>query len=257
MYILVLSRKKHLSIIVIFVLLVLVYALFSVIRYVLPETEIVIARRVSLVLPHSTKMSDIYMSSKENSPIIETGLRSESKWKTATIRQYDMSEITFKYPDALRLEDIINLGQEIRIHMNYHHTNNKVHGFFQVWKLDRRLEDFLNESKKYSSMTFVNFRESEIKVQGLSGFMWEYIFMDTANDIKGFEAFLENGNEMYRFSMFVYDSDYKPKYKRIFKRMVQSLRIKGSAVLPDISFVRFTNHPEHVVRTKNKSFLFL
>lgn len=257
MYILVLTRKKHLTIIVISILLVLAYALFNVIRYVLPETEIVIARRVSLVLPHSTKMSDIYMSSKEDSPIIETGLRSESKWKTATIRKYEMSEITFQYPDVLRLEEIINLGQEIRIHMNYHHTNNKVHGFFQVWKLNRNLEEFLNESKKFSSMTFINFKESAIKVQGLNGFMWEYIFMDTANDIKGFEVFLENGNEMYRFSMFVSDMDYKPQYKRIFKRMFQSLRIKGAAVLPDISFVRFTNLPEHIVRTKHKSFLFL
>ncbi|HEY8500535.1 MAG TPA: hypothetical protein VIL89_07955 [Clostridia bacterium] len=243
MYILVLARKKNLGIILIPILLVLAYALFNIIRYILPETGIVIARRISLVFPHSTKMSDIYMSSKENSPIIETGSRFDDKWKTAAIKQYDMSEITFQYPDALRLEEIINLGQEIRIHMNFHHINNKVHGFFQVWKLNRNLEEFLNESKKYSSMTFINFNESAIKVKDLNGFMWEYIFMDTKNDIKGLEAFLENGNEMYRFSMFVSNTDYKPQYKRIFKRMIQSLRIKESSVTPDLSFVKFTNYP--------------
>lgn len=250
MYILVLTRKKNLSIVLIPILLVLVYALFSIIRYILPETEIVIARRVSLVMPHSTKMSDIYMSSKESSATIETGSRFEGKWKTATIKQYEMSEITFQYPDALRLDEIINLGQEIKIHMNYHHTNNKVHGFFQVWKLNRNLEEFLDESKKYSSMTFINFNESAIKVKGLNGFMWEYVFMDTKNDIKGFEAFLENGNEMYRFSMFVSNTDYKPQYKRIFKRMFQSLRIKGSSALPELSFVRFTNSLETCIPDK-------
>ncbi|HAA24976.1 MAG TPA: hypothetical protein DCE11_02475 [Ruminiclostridium sp.] len=250
MYILVLTRRKYLLITVISIILVLAYALVGIIRHTLPETEIVIARRVSLILPHSTKMSDIYMSSKESSPIIETGLRFEDKWKTATIQQYDMSEITFQYPDALRLDEIINLGQEIRIHMNFHHTNNKVHGFFQVWKLDRNLEEFLNESKKYSSMTFINFSESAIKVQELNGFMWEYVFMDTKNDIKGFEVFLENGNEMYRFSMFVLSTDYKPQYKRIFKRMYKSLRIKKAAILPDLSFVGFESHREHAMRTK-------
>jgi len=241
MHILVLTRRKYLIVTVIFILLAMIYALAGIIRHMLPETEIVIARRVSLVFPHSTKMSDIYMSSKENSPIIETVSRSDGKWKTAAIRQYEMSEITFKYPDVLRLEEMINLGQEIIIHMNYHHTNNKVHGFFQVWKLNRNLEEFLNESKKFSSMTFISFNESAIKVNDLNGFMWEYIFMDTKNDIKGFEAFLENGNEMYRFTMFINNTDYKPQYKRIFKRMFQSLRIKGSAVLPELSFVRFAN----------------
>ncbi|NLG89365.1 MAG: hypothetical protein GX494_09185 [Clostridiaceae bacterium] len=237
MHILVLTRKKYLLITVIFIFFVLAYTLAVIIRHILPETEIVIARRISLILPNSTKMSDIYMSSKEDSPIIETGLRFEDKWKTATVRQYDMSEITFQYPDALRLDEIIGLGQEIRVHMNFHHANNKVHGFFQVWKLDRSLEEFLNESKKYSSMTFINFSESAIKVQDLNGFMWEYVFMDTKNDIKGLEAFLENGNEMYRFSMFVMAADYKPQYKRIFKRMFKSLRIKKAAVLPEISFI--------------------
>ena len=137
MHILVLTRKKYLLITVIFIFFVLAYTLAVIIRHILPETEIVIARRISLILPNSTKMSDIYMSSKEDSPIIETGLRFEDKWKTATVRQYDMSEITFQYPDALRLDEIIGLGQEIRVHMNLQHANYKAHGSFQEWKPDR------------------------------------------------------------------------------------------------------------------------
>ena len=61
---------------------------------------------------------------------------------------------------------------------------------------------------------------------------------------------MENGNEMYRFSMFVSNTDYKPQYKRIFKRMFQSLRIKGSSALPELSFVRFTNSLETCIPDK-------
>jgi DNA-binding LacI/PurR family transcriptional regulator len=136
------------------------------------------------------------------------------------------------YPDKLRID------------------RDKLNGYYDAFRKNDLEIPKKYESKKYSSMTFINFNESAIKVKEFNGFMWEYVFMDTKNDIKGFEAFLENGNEMYRFSMFVSNTDYKPQYKRIFKRMFQSLRIKGSSALPELSFVRFTNSLETCIPDK-------
>lgn len=237
MYIMVITKRKRLNTILISVmaalLLIGVLKLFSLI---IPETEITVDQRVSILFPNPTKMSSIYMTSP-NTPAIHTGSLIGRRWNTETIKQLDMSEITFQYPEVLRMDEIRNLGPEISVHVNFHHSNNKVHGFFQVWSLNQPLDEFLNTSKKYSSMSFANFDEYPIKVQGFKGFIWDYVFISRTQDIKGMEAFIENGKEMYRFAMFVAEPDYKPQYKRIFMRMVESLRVKGTGTVSDLSYV--------------------
>lgn len=94
-------------------------------------------------------------------------------------------------------------------------------------------EEFIDNSKKLSSMTFTDFNESRLKLHGMNGIMWEYVYITRTQDIKGIEIFIGNGPEMYRFAAFIPKHEYTPKYKRIIKRMAKSLKIKNtvSAVL--------------------------
>ena len=237
MYVLLITRKKPLNTAIIAVLsLVLISSIYMLVSFLTPEAEITLEQRISVLLPASTKMHSIYMKTP-NLPAVEAGSLAGVKWKTEIINQLDMSDITFQYPETLRLEDIRNLGHEIIMHMNFHHNDEKLHGFFQVWNMNQSLKDFLGTSKKYSSMTFLEFKQSEIKVQELEGYTWEYVFMNKDEDIIGMEAFLENGSEMYRFSFFIPKKDYKPVYKKIFQRMYRSLKVKGTASASNLSYV--------------------
>lgn len=78
-------------------------------------------------------------------------------------------------------------------------------------------------------MTFESFHETSFKVQQLDGVMWEYVFLTKMRDVHGLEAFIENGDEMYRFTMYIDEENYKPTYKKMLQKMVQSLRVKGKA----------------------------
>jgi len=237
MYILVLTRKKSLNTtIIVFLSLALMLGIYKLLSFLIPESEITLEQRISVILPGKTEMYTIYMKAP-NLPSVETGALAGVKWKTEVIHQPEMSDITFQYPETLRLDEIKNLGHDISIHMNFNHVDKKLFGFFQVWNLKQPLSEFLSTSKRYSSLTFLDFKQSEIRVQDLKGFLWEYVYMSKDEDIVGIEAFLENGSEMYRFSVFVPKKDYKPVYKRIFQRMYRSLRVKGQGSTPDLSYV--------------------
>jgi hypothetical protein len=227
MYLVVITRKKWLNtILVLFMSFLLLFGLIQLILLLSPQTEITLEQRISILFPASTQMSSIYMTSP-NMPAIQADSIIGKKWNTQKIEQLNMSEISFQYPETIRLDEIRNMGQEITIHINYNHNNGKMCGFFQVWKLNRPLGEFLNTSKKYTSMTFKSFSESDFNVKELDGVLWEYVFLGKTQDIKGIEVFLENGSEMYRFSMFMPYEDYKPVYKKVFLRMVRSLKVMG------------------------------
>lgn len=237
MYILVLTRKKSLDAAIILLLFfVLILGIYKLVDFFIPESEITLEQRISVILPGKTEMHAVYMKTS-NLPSVEAGSLAGVKWKTEIIHQPEMSDITFEYPETLRMDEIKNLGHDISIHMNFSHIDKKLHGFFQVWNMKQPLNEFLSTSKKYSSLTFLDFKQSEIKVQELKGFLWEYVYMGKDEDIIGMEAFLENGPEMYRLSVFIPKKDYKPVYKRIFQRMYRSLRVQGPGPTPDLSYV--------------------
>jgi len=226
MYLVVITRKRWLnSVLVTMISFMLLWCLFQAARHLLPETEITLEQRVSFRFPQSATMSAIYMTSPDL-PAVQADSLIGKKWETKKIEQLDMSEIQFRYPETLRLDEIQSLGHEISIHLNYQHRNNKMVGFFQAWMLKQPLKEFLALSKKYSSMTFESFKESNFQVQDMNGVMWEYVFLSRTGDIHGLEAFIENGQEMYRFSMFINKEDYKPAYKKMLQQMVKSFRIK-------------------------------
>lgn len=225
MYVLVFTRKKRKALFTLLGAILILLGIFQAINVLMSGFEITLGQRLSLKIPSSVEMSSMYLT-EPTQPYLQTGSVLAKSLKTETIKRHGLSEITFQYPETLRMDEIQNLGPEISVHINFKHSNNKMAGFFQAWNINQSVEELLNTSKKYSSMTFTEFNESKLKVQGMNGIMWEYVFISQTQDIKGIEIFIENGHEMYRFSMFVPNKDYKPEYKRIILRMAKSLRIK-------------------------------
>ncbi len=238
MYLVVITRKKWLnSVLVTLISFMLLWCLFQAARHLLPKTEITLEQKISFRFPQSAAMSAIYMTSP-NLPAVQADSLIGKKWETQKIEQSDISEIQFRYPETLRLDEIQSMGLEISIHLNYQHKNNKMVGFFQVWKLKQPMKEFLTLSKKYSSMTFESFKESNFQVQEMNGVMWEYVFLSRTRDVHGLEAFIENGKEMYRFTMYIDKEDYKPAYKKMLQQMVKSLRVnEKSNSAQEASFV--------------------
>lgn len=232
MVLFVFTRKKRLNAAIILAISSLfIWALLQAIRLILPQTEITLEQRVSFLFPVSSTMTAIYMTSPDY-PAVQADSVIGKKWETQKIEQMNMSEISFQYPETLRLDEIRSLGPEITIHMNYQHQNGKMFGFFQVWKMKQPLKEFLAISRKYSSMTFESFQETDFKVQQMNGVLWDYVFISRTKNIHGLEAFVGNENEMYRFTMYVDQEDYKPAYNKMLQKMVQSLRINGKAEEP-------------------------
>jgi len=227
MHVLVITRKKRNIILLFFGIVIIILCTLRLIQALVFGSEVVIGYRLSLKVPSYVEMSSIY-TAEPAQPFIQTVSALGTKLKTETIRRNDFSEITFQYPETLRMGEIQNLGHEITVHVNFKHNDNKMIGFFQIWNLNQPFEEFIENSKKLSSMAFAEFSEKNIKIQGMNGIVWEYVYISRTQDIKGVEIFIENGSEMYRFSMFVPESNYKPQYKSIIMRMAKSLKIKDT-----------------------------
>lgn len=225
MYVLVLTRKKRAALFITFIAVLIFLALFHLIQVLTPGFDITLMNRFSMKVPASVEVSSIFTTYPDQ-PYVQVGSVFGQKLKTETIKRQGLSEISFQYPETLRMDEIQNLGEEVTIHINFKHSDNKMAGFFQVWTLNQSLEELLDRSKKMSSMTFTEFNESKLKVQGMDGILWEYVFITATSDIKGVEIFIENGTEMYRFSMFALKDDYKHEYKKIITKMAKSLKIK-------------------------------
>jgi len=226
MYVLFFTSKKKRSMLLLLGAVLLLFCICLLVHALIPGSEVTLDHRLTFKFPRSIEMSSIH-ALEPGRPYIQASSITGINLKTETIHRDGLSDITFQYPETLRMGEIQNLGHEITVHINFKHSNNKAAGFFQVWNLSQPLEEFLDNSKKVSSMTFTEFDESSLDIQGMNGVLWEYSYITRTHDIKGVEIFIENGSEMYRFSIFVPKNEYNPGYKRIIMRMAKSLRIKN------------------------------
>lgn len=227
MYVLVISKKKKNTILLVAGIVFIFFGVCMLIGFFTSGSGINIGYRLSFMVPPSVEIASVY-AAEPDGHYIETGALFGNRLKTETIKHNGLSEITFQYPEVLRMGEIQNLGHEITVHVGFKHNNGKMLGFFQVWNLSQPFNEFIENAKKLSSLTFTNFNESRLKIQGMNGILWEYVYITRTQDVKGLEIFINNGSEMYRFSMFMSERDYKPSYKRILMRMAKSLRIKDT-----------------------------
>lgn len=120
-------------------------------------------------------------------------------------------------------------GGEIIYSLFFKSPDSKLHGFVQVWNIDKPLEQFVNESKQSAvgAVEFKYFNVGQVMVDRKIGYLLDYSRPNDQNIYyKGYEALIEGNNKVYRVSFFVEEKDWKEYYKMIFNTIIQSFKIK-------------------------------
>ncbi len=139
-------------------------------------------------------------------------------------------KFSFKLPSDWKAWNETFGGNEIIYHMYFVAPDNRLHGMVQVWKLEKPLKQFLEESKK-SAVGVIDFKYyniKEIMPNKKKGYLIEYSrAVDDGKYIKAQEAFIEgDANEVYRLSFYSNENDWKSYYPLIFNKVLKSFEIK-------------------------------
>lgn len=135
--------------------------------------------------------------------------------------------IKYKLPSEWYVKKQEVFGDEILCHTDFKSRDNKINGFFQVWKLNGNLETFLKNSKLISNKQnlYKSYSLKRLYLDGKKGYLLKYdITKEIGNSYIGQEYFWENGQEFYRFSFFVKENDFKQNMSDIFKTIAESLK---------------------------------
>lgn len=111
-------------------------------------------------------------------------------------------------------------GDEIMYHNDFKTPDGKIHGFVQLWNLNKPIIDFLKDGIKSATgiVSFKNYFIEPIKINGNEGYILYYSRLGNDNKyIKAFEIFILNkDNIFYRFSFFMDEKDWKKEYRMFF-----------------------------------------
>ena len=137
---------------------------------------------------------------------------------------------SFELPEAWSTSQAAFEGGEINYHLSFISKDKKIHGFVQVWKLNKSLKQFIEESKMSAVgiMDCKDFIVKEIMTSNKQGYTIEYSRANEKGEyIKAYEGFIEGyGNDVFRVSFFVPEKEWKDYYKLLFDRIISSIRIK-------------------------------
>lgn len=136
----------------------------------------------------------------------------------------------FMLPEAWHTWNETFSGGEIIYHLYFEAPDKKILGFIQVWKIDKPLKKFIEESKNAAvgTIDFKSYQVKEIMSHGKPGYLIEYTRgNDKQEYYKAYEGFIEgNDKKIYRASFFVKESNWKDYYNILFNRIIQSFQIK-------------------------------
>ncbi|NPV27439.1 MAG: hypothetical protein HPY81_08365 [Firmicutes bacterium] len=142
--------------------------------------------------------------------------------------RYQNGPVSFSYPTAWDISSEVFQGGEILYHTGFREPGHGAHGFVQVWRLQKSLEQFLDEAK-HSAMDrrkITSYQLNPRQVAGRPGFLLEYNCEGhDGQDYRAREVFCQQGDQMYRLSYFILASADQERHQNIFDRMVDSLRI--------------------------------
>ena len=121
-------------------------------------------------------------------------------------------------------------GGEIIYNIFFASKDKKIHGFVQVWDIDKPLKQFIDESKHAAVgvIDFKYYRVKEITINNNKGYLLDYSRKDN-NDkyIKSYETFVEGSNgRIYRASFFVDEQNWKSNFLILFNRITRSFVIR-------------------------------
>jgi hypothetical protein len=138
-------------------------------------------------------------------------------------------KFTYKLPAEWITKEEKFPGNEIIYHNDFNTKDFKIHGFVEVWNLNKDLKTFLEESKKISSEQnfYKAYEIKPININDKDGYLVNYTIITSSNKYyKGYEYFIRNKDKFFRFSFFVREDNFKENMPTIFKTIVQTFIYK-------------------------------
>lgn len=162
----------------------------------------------------------------------------ESRLKFASLIQNNINSLSqyseinnrikYKLPSAWEVKRQETFGDEIVCHTDFKSKDNKVNGFFEVWKFKGDLKTFLENSKSISDRQenlYKKYYLKDITYGNKTGYLLKYTMTKAVgNSYMGEEYFIKNENEFYRFSFFMKEEDFRENMTTMFKTIVQTLK---------------------------------
>ncbi len=136
----------------------------------------------------------------------------------------------FSLPSSWKTWEQSFTGGEIIYHLNLMSPNKRIHGFIQVWEMEKPLPEFLEESEK-SSVEPVDYKfysKKEVTVNKNNGFLVQYEKPDNkGSSYRAYDCFLQGDNSLiYRTGFYMEGKHWKNYYTVIFNRVIKSIKIK-------------------------------
>ncbi|KHD37285.1 hypothetical protein NL50_08150 [Clostridium acetobutylicum] len=173
------------------------------------------------------------------------------------LKEYKIKDLNLNYmlPEKWVTETEKFDGSEILYHNNFSDKASGINGFVEVWKIQKDLKTFLNNSKEASMQQNVveNYNIVTLNTNIGNGYFVKYIIKD--KDEKSYvanEYFIKTGKNFVRFAFYVDQDKYKNSMQPIFKAIVETLKYEKSVNLIDKSQFKYYNRRSQTT----SSFLF-
>jgi len=138
--------------------------------------------------------------------------------------QYRSKYVSFIYPANFSLTTKNFPGGEIIFHADLQKKDFKDHAIIQVWKMQKPLKSFLDNSLSTSLQNYTYSSFSPVKVNSLQGYLWEYVINSNNTPFNALEIFLQKGDRMYRVSYFAPRNQWTKDNYNTFWEIVNSLK---------------------------------
>lgn len=148
-----------------------------------------------------------------------------------SLKQYDVLKGSFKYklPENWSTSQKNFGGGEILYHNDFNSSDEKIHGFVEVWKLRESLKSFLDSSKSsaFKPESYKNYSLVPKKINNHSGYLLTYD-MNTSSGkyYKSYEYFVDNKDNFFRISFYVMEDNFKENMPAIFEAIASTYESK-------------------------------
>ncbi|OGO79423.1 MAG: hypothetical protein A2Y23_06840 [Clostridiales bacterium GWB2_37_7] len=196
--------------------------------------KLVVVKRTFVILLGTLVLALFLMSINFTfSPIAKTFKNSLDYQKAdrQALKKYKALQGKFEFSlptDWTTMEETFS-GGEIIYNIYFVSKDKKIHGFVQVWDIDKPLKQFIEESKKAAVgvVDFKYYRVKEITMNNQKGYLLDYSRKNNQDKyIKSYETFVEGTNgRIYRASFFVEEQNWKQQNLILFNRITRSFVI--------------------------------
>ena len=144
------------------------------------------------------------------------------------LKVYSIENIkyTYKLPKNWSTEEEKVSGEEIIYHNSFISNDGGLHGYVQVWKLRRDLENFIEDIKINSEVEnriydykVTNYNDSNIK-----GFKVVYKINTKNDNYVAYEYFIKLKENFIRFSFYTKEKEFKESMENNYETLVKYLK---------------------------------